>query len=258
MQHWRGPLLQHLRHKRQQLTSADALAQQHLLKRCLSAWMAAVAAQHSKQASIKSAHTLRHQSLLRQGMLAFLLLHAELQQERRELAAVAEPALQVLQQRKRRQVLRAWLAAVRQEQRQQARVSICSTPLCCLLSVVAGVICTPVIILCRPVNVLDLAKPACPAYLRCDCCCQCACLCLSCSGKWRMRMHGFCGCAMEFVCGGSMLPSDTARQHNLSWLQATMRGCYCQAGWRPLSSVCSMQPTSAGVCLPPPSTGAHG
>jgi hypothetical protein len=56
-------------------------------------------------------------------MQAFQLLHSECQHERQELAAAAEPALQVLRQRKQRQVLWAWLAAVRQQQRQHALVS---------------------------------------------------------------------------------------------------------------------------------------
>jgi hypothetical protein len=95
VQVWQGPLLQHLQDTRR-----------------------------LKQARMAAAQRFRQQQLLRQGMQAFLLVRAGLQQERQELAAAADPALRVLGQRKQQRVLRAWLAAVTQQQRQRALVSV--------------------------------------------------------------------------------------------------------------------------------------
>lgn len=95
MQVWRGPLLQHLQDARK-----------------------------LKQARMAAAQRFRHEQLLRQGMQAFLLVRAGLQQERQELAVAAGPALRVLGQHKQQRVVRAWLAAVTQQQRQRALVSV--------------------------------------------------------------------------------------------------------------------------------------
>lgn len=95
MQVWHGPLLQHLQETRK-----------------------------LKQARMAAAQRLRQEQLLHQGMQAFLLVRAGLQQERQDLAVAAGPALRVLGQRKQQRLVRAWLATVAQQQRQRALVSV--------------------------------------------------------------------------------------------------------------------------------------
>lgn len=95
VQVWHGPLLQHLQETRK-----------------------------LKQARMAAAQRFRQEQLLRQGMQGFTLVRAGLQQERQELAVAAGPALRLLGQHKQQRVVRAWLAAVTQRQRQRALVSV--------------------------------------------------------------------------------------------------------------------------------------
>lgn len=82
-----------------------------------------MAARRAKLAQQATALQHRQQVLLGKAMQGFLLLHEEAQQERQELAAAAVPAMRVLQQHRRRWVLRAWQGAVKEQQHEVALVS---------------------------------------------------------------------------------------------------------------------------------------
>jgi hypothetical protein len=99
-----------------------------------------VAARRTKLAQHATALQHRQQVLLGKAMQGFLLLHEEAQQERRELAAAAAPAMHVLQQLRQRWVLQAWQGAVKELQHKVALVSK-SAVLCYLqTSVMTGAV----------------------------------------------------------------------------------------------------------------------